>query len=319
MGKIAFVFPGQGAQYVGMGKAFAEQSESARAIFERAGKSLELDMSALCFDSSEEALQKTENTQPSILTVSYAIYTAVKEKLGIEADAFAGLSLGEYTALVAAEAMNFEDAVRIVRKRGQYMQEEVPLGKGGMAALLGVEREDVLKVCEEASAFGICEPANFNCPKQVVVAGEIEAVKQAVEISKRYGAKKAVLLPVSAPFHTSMLLGAGEKLRQEMLKYTFKPVKHPVYSNVTGDHLEPEADVRENLVKQVFNSVLWEDCVASMVRDGITTFIEVGPGNALTKFIRKIDKDVQVYNVETPEDLEVLAEKLKTGGGNADV
>ncbi|MZQ96482.1 MAG: ACP S-malonyltransferase [Acidaminobacter sp.] len=311
MSKIGIVFPGQGAQYVGMGKEFAAQFDSAKAIFDLAGKSLDMDMSALCFDSSEEALQKTENTQPSILTVSYAIYTAVKEVLGLEPDAFAGLSLGEYTALVAADAMAFEDAVRIVRKRGQFMQEEVPLGIGGMAALLGVEREDVLKVCEEASVFGICEPANFNCPKQVVVAGELEAVKKAIEISKNYGAKKAVLLPVSAPFHTSMLLGAGEKLRQEMQKYDFKAPSHPVYSNVTGDRLDAGTDVRENLVKQVFNSVLWEDCVAAMVRDGITTFIEVGPGNALTKFIRKIDKDVDVYNVEKPEDLEALREKLK--------
>jgi len=311
MSKIGIVFPGQGAQYVGMGKEFAAQYESAKAIFDLAGKSLDMDMSALCFDSSEEALQKTENTQPSILTVSYAIYTAVKEVLGLEPDAFAGLSLGEYTALVAADAMTFEDAVRIVRKRGQFMQEEVPVGKGGMAALLGVEREDVLKVCEEASVFGICEPANFNCPKQVVVAGELEAVKKAIEISKNYGAKKAVLLPVSAPFHTSMLLGAGEKLRQEMQKYEFKAAAHPVYSNVTGDRLSADTDVRENLVKQVFNSVLWEDCVAAMVRDGITTFIEVGPGNALTKFIRKIDKEVDVYNVEKPEDLEALIEKFK--------
>lgn len=311
MSKIGIVFPGQGAQYVGMGKEFAAQFESVKAIFDQAGKSLDMDMSALCFDSSEEALQKTENTQPSILTVSYAIYTALKEVLGLEPDAFAGLSLGEYTALVAADAMAFEDAVRIVRKRGQFMQEEVPLGKGGMAALLGVEREDVLKVCEEASAFGICEPANFNCPKQVVVAGELEAVKKAIEISKNYGAKKAVLLPVSAPFHTSMLLGAGEKLRQEMQKYDFKVPAHPVYSNVTGDRLNADTDVRENLVKQVFNSVLWEDCVAAMVRDGITTFIEVGPGNALTKFIRKIDKEVNVYNVEKPEDLEALRETLK--------
>lgn len=311
MSKIGIVFPGQGAQYVGMGKEFAAQFESAKAIFDLAGKSLDMDMSALCFDSSEEALQKTENTQPSILTVSYAIYSAVKEVLGLEPDAFAGLSLGEYTALVAADAMAFEDAVQIVRKRGQFMQEEVPLGKGGMAALLGVEREDVLKVCEEASVYGICEPANFNCPKQVVVAGELEAVKKAIEISKNYGAKKAVLLPVSAPFHTSMLLGAGEKLRQEMQKYDFKAPSHPVYSNVTGDRLDAGTDVRENLVKQVFNSVLWEDCVAAMVRDGITTFIEVGPGNALTKFIRKIDKEVDVYNVEKPEDLEALREKLK--------
>lgn len=311
MSKIGIVFPGQGAQYVGMGKEFAAQFESAKAIFDLAGKSLDMDMSALCFDSSEEALQKTENTQPSILTVSYAIYSAVKEVLGLEPDAFAGLSLGEYTALVAADAMAFEDAVQIVRKRGQFMQEEVPLGKGGMAALLGVEREDVLTVCEEASVYGICEPANFNCPKQVVVAGELEAVKKAIEISKNYGAKKAVLLPVSAPFHTSMLLGAGEKLRQEMQKYDFKAPSHPVYSNVTGDRLDAGTDVRENLVKQVFNSVLWEDCVAAMVRDGITTFIEVGPGNALTKFIRKIDKEVDVYNVEKPEDLEALREKLK--------
>jgi [acyl-carrier-protein] S-malonyltransferase len=317
MSQIGIVFPGQGAQYVGMGKAFSDSFGCSRDIFRIASQSLDMDMSALCFDSSDEELKKTENTQPSILTASFAIYKALEESLGLKPQAFAGLSLGEYTALVASGAMSFEDAVRIVKKRGQYMQEEVPAGRGAMAALLGVEREDIYKICIEASRYGICEPANFNCPKQVVVAGEIEAVQQAIEISKAYGAKKSVLLPVSAPFHTSLLKGAGVKLEREMLNYEFSSMNLPVYSNVTGDKLDTSVNIRENLVKQVYSSVLWEDCVSAMVRDGIRTFVEVGPGNALTKFIRKIDKEVHVYNVEHPDDLISLREKLNMTGDRA--
>lgn len=315
MNQLGIVFPGQGAQYVGMGKAFSDHYQSARNVFDKASQSLNMDMRELCFNSSEDELKKTENTQPSILTASFAIYSALIEVLELKPQAFAGLSLGEYTAMVASGAISFEDAVRIVKKRGQYMQEEVPVGKGAMAALLGVDRKDVLKICLDASQYGICEPANFNCPKQVVVAGELVAVQHAIEISKLYGAKKAVLLPVSAPFHTSLLKGAGEKLEREMLHYAFNTMDRPVYANVTGKKLDANSDIRENLVKQVYSSVLWEDCVTSMVKDGIKTFVEVGPGNSLTKFIRKIDKDVQVYNVEHPEDLDLLKEKLAGTGG----
>lgn len=310
MRKIAIVFPGQGAQYVGMGQNIANEFEASMNIFDRATKSLDLDMKELCFNSSEEELRKTENTQPSILTTSYAIYQALVEA-GVKADAFAGLSLGEYTALVAAGVIKFEDAVKIVKQRGKFMQEEVPIGVGGMAAVLGSSREQIEELCKYASEFGICEPANFNCPKQIVIAGEIKAIEKAVEVSKEYGAKKAILLPVSAPFHTSLLIGAGEKLGEEMKKYEFSDLAVPVITNVTGKSLDGSVDIKDNLVKQVSNSVRWEDCVTEMIDMGINFFIEVGPGNALTKFIKKISKEVTIVNVESKEDIEALLEQLK--------
>lgn len=305
MGKTAVVFPGQGSQYVGMGKCFYEASEASRQIFEKASIALGEDVAALCFESDEETLRLTQNTQPTILTVSMAIYEALKEK-GLEADGFAGLSLGEFSALVAGGALKFEDAVKVVRARGRLMQEEVPVGKGAMAAILGAEREVVEAVCMTLSAKGIVSVANYNCPQQIVIAGEVAVVNEAVALLKEQGAKKAVLLPVSAPFHTKMLLGAGEKLGDVLAGCDILTPVKTVFTNVTANAYEPQTDIRQNLMNQVSASVRWEDEIINMIQNGYDTFIEVGPGTALTKFIKKIDKSVKLINIEKYEDLASL-------------
>jgi len=309
MGKLAIVFPGQGAQYVGMGQGFAENFESSKAVFEAASAAMGYSMEDLCFNSSDEDLRKTENTQPSILTTCIAIYKALEEK-GIVADGFAGLSLGEYAALVAAGAMPFENAVKVVRKRGQYMQEEVPMGVGGMAAILGLDNDKVVEACEKAADAGVVEPANFNCPAQLVIAGEVGAVERAVEICKELGAKKAVMLPVSAPFHTSMLKGAGEKLATELETVAFSPLTKPVVGNVEADYIASENDIKDLLIRQVSNPVRWEESIQRMINDGYDTFVEVGPGKSLSKFIKRISKEVKILNVEDPASLEKTLEKL---------
>lgn len=305
MGKVAVVFPGQGAQYVGMGKCFYEASKASRSIFEKASLALGEDVAALCFESDEETLRMTQNTQPTILTVSIAIYEALKEK-GIQADGFAGLSLGEFSALVAGGALKFEEAVKAVRARGQLMQEEVPVGKGAMAAILGADREVVEAVCDQVSSKGIVSVANYNCPQQIVIAGEAALVNEAVELLKTRGAKKAVLLPVSAPFHTKMLSGAGQKLGDVLAGCDIQTPVQTVFTNVTADAYQPETDIRQNLMNQVSASVRWEDEVLYMIESGYDTFIEVGPGTALTKFIKKIDKSVTLINIEKYEDLASL-------------
>lgn len=302
MGKLAVVFPGQGAQFVGMGRSFYDDSQVGKGMFETASKALSKDMAELCFFSSDETLRMTENTQPSILTVSCMIYQSLIEN-GVEADGFAGLSLGEFSALVAGGALKFEDAVQIVRERGRFMQEEVPSGKGAMAAILGMERAPVEAICNQLSSEGVISVANYNCPQQVVIAGESELVEKALEQLKAIGAKKAVRLPVSAPFHTKMLTGAGEKLSAVLKQYEIKPLNKPVYTNVTAKAYQKEDSIAEMLVKQVSESVLFEDQIRNMIADGFDTFVEVGPGNTLTKFIKKISKDVRCYSIETTEDL----------------
>ncbi len=309
MKKIAFIFPGQGAQYVGMGKDFAENYEVANDIFKRASDALGYDMKELCFEGPEEELKKTENTQPSILTASIAIYEVLKQ-YGHLPEIVAGLSLGEYSALVAANAISFEDAVKVVKARGKYMQEEVPLGVGTMAAFVGLERSKVLESCEKASEFGVVEPANFNSPMQIVVSGEVKAVEKAVEIGKELGAKRALLLNVSAPFHSSMLKGAGEKLSIELDKVELNDFIYPVVANVTADYYDGTASIKKLLVDQVSSPVLWEDSVRKMIDDGVNTFVEVGPGKALSGFIKRISKEVQLLNVQDSASLEKTLKTL---------
>lgn len=299
--KIAFIFPGQGAQYVEMGKELAGKYPEVMDVFTEADKALDFSISEMCFEGPEEDLNKTEFTQPTVLATSYAIYK-ILEKRGIKADAVAGLSLGEYTGLVVSGAIEFKDALRLVQKRGKYMQEEVPLGIGGMAAIMGLDKDPVLEVCEESKEFGIVEPANFNCPKQIVLAGEIEALEKAVEIAKTKGAKKAVMLPVSAPFHSSMLVGAGEKLAKELESIEIKELSIPLVTNVTGDYVKVD-DVKSTLKKQVSSSVLWENCMDRLIKDGFDTFVEIGPGKSLSKFMKRISKDVKCFNIEDEKSL----------------
>lgn len=310
MGKLAFVFPGQGAQTVGMGQALSEAYPVAAEVFNRAGEALGMDMRALCFQGPEEELKKTENTQPAILTASVAVLEVLRQE-GFEPDMTAGLSLGEYTALVCSGVIRFDDAVRTVRKRGRLMQEAVPEGVGAMAAIMGIEDSLVIEACTYASAFGICEPANFNCPQQLVIAGEAEAVAKGVEKAKELGAKKAVLLPVSAPFHTSMLKSAGDKLAEVLADVPLNPFTVPVVSNVDAQPYSGPEAVSDLLVRQVSSPVRWGQCVQTMIDAGVDCFVEIGPGNALSKFIKRVSKDVTILNVEDAESLAKTLEVLK--------
>lgn len=302
MGKIAFVFPGQGAQYIGMGKSICEQYKSADSIFTEASDSLGFDIKKMIFEGDEETLKITENTQPCILTASVACAAPLMEK-GIIPDIVAGLSLGEYSAHTIAQTFSFKDAVKLVRKRGKFMQEAVPVGVGTMAAIMGLDDDVVIQCCNEAKNEGIVEPANFNCPGQIVIAGEIKAVEKACELCKEKAAKRAVILAVSAPFHCSMLKPAGEKLAAELEKITLNDIKIPVVANVNAKIVNNKNDVKDLLIRQVSSSVLWQDSVKTMIDYGVDTFIEIGPGKVLSGFIKKINKDVNMLNVEDIDSL----------------
>lgn len=307
--KTAFLFSGQGAQAIGMGKELCENFPAADAVFETASKALGFDIKDMIFNGDSETLMITENTQPAILTMSVAALRVV-ETLGIKPDVVAGLSLGEYTAHVAAGSMDFEDAVKLVKKRGKYMQEEVPVGVGAMAAIIALDEQTVREVCRIASEKGIAEPANFNCPGQITVAGEKAAVEYACEIAKEKGAKRAMLLPVSAPFHCSMLKGAGEKLARELEHVTVSDLQVPLITNVTGSYVGSKDEIKDLLIRQVSSSVLFEASLRRMLEDGVDTFIEIGPGKALSGFVKKITREAAVYNVEDMASFEKLKEAL---------
>lgn len=310
MSKIAFIFPGQGAQYIGMGKELFENIEVCKNIFNIADKELNFELSKLCFEGTEAELNITENTQPAILTTSIATLMALREH-GIKCDVTAGLSLGEYSALVCSGAMDFKDAVKLVKKRGRFMQEAVPVGIGTMAAILGLDDSCVEEACSEARGSGIVEIANYNCPGQIVIAGEIAAVELAVEIAKEKGAKRAMLLSVSAPFHTSMLKPAAEKLEMELQNINLKDITTPVMTNVNGDYIKSKVDIKSNLKLQVMSSVLWETIVRNMIKDGVDTFVEIGPGKVLSGFVKKIDRKLTVINIEDLKSLNKAIEILK--------
>ncbi|WP_110953101.1 ACP S-malonyltransferase [Anaerosinus massiliensis] len=304
MSKIAFVFPGQGSQTIGMGQELFEKYDIAKDLFKKADDVLGFSIKDMCFNGPEEELRKTFNTQPAILTVSVICHEILKEA-GVVPEIVAGHSLGEYSALVAAGALNFEDAVHLVRQRGTFMQEAVPIGQGGMAAILGLERTIIIDICNELMQTGeAVQAVNFNCPGQVVIAGTTKGVEQACQLLKEAGARKTVILPVSAPFHSSLMKPASEKLALELDKITLRDASIPVVANVTGKILTKANAIKESLIEQAASPVKWEDCVAEMQKFGANLFVEVGPGKVLNGFNKKIDKSLINFNVENIESLE---------------
>jgi len=317
MGKVAFVFPGQASQYPGMGKELAEKYPSARAVFEEADQALGWSISKMCFEGTEEDLKLTANTQPAILTVSVAAYRVVAEK-GLTADFVAGHSLGEYSALVAVGALNFSDAVRLVRKRGQYMQEAVPAGQGGMAAIMGLSPAVVQDACKRAAEGEICSPANLNSPEQTVISGHASAVKRAVEIASQLGAKRSMMLAVSAPFHSALMMPAQEKLEKDLRATSFGDLQVPLVTNVDADTIRKGDEAREALVRQVTMPVRWEESMRLLLDEGVNTFVEVGPGRVLTGLMRQIERSVAMLNVEDEKSLLATVEKIAGAKSDSD-
>ena len=306
MSKIAFVFPGQGAQYTGMAKDFYEKFPVSREVFEKASKVSGLDIKTLCFEENEN-LNITEYTQIAMLTAEIAILRAVEEA-GIHSQVNAGLSLGEYGALAASGVMREEDAFAIVRKRGILMQEAYPTG-GAMSAILGTDAELIEKICEETP--GIVSIANYNCPGQIVITGEEKAVLTAGEALKAAGARRVIPLKVSGPFHCELLKEAGKKLGEELEKIEIQTFAIPYVTNVTAQYVTESDQVKNLLVKQVSSSVRWQQSVENMISQGVDTFVEIGPGRTLAGFMRKINRNVKVYNIQTVEDAEKVCQELK--------
>lgn len=305
MSKIAFVFPGQGSQYTGMGRDFYENFDRAKEVFAVADKVSGMSMEELIFQENEN-LHITKYTQVAMLTVELAILKVLQEK-GIRSEVNAGLSLGEYGALVASGVMSVHDALELVVKRGAFMQEAVPTG-GAMTAVMGLDNEIIEKVCSETE--GIVSVANYNCPGQTVITGEEDAVKRAAESLKEAGAKRCIPLKVSGPFHSKMLETAGKKLAEELEKAEIQEIQVPYITNVTADYVTDKSQVKDLLERQISSSVRWQQSVERMVKDGVDTFIEIGPKKTLTSFLKKIAPEAAGYNVETIADLEKLLEVL---------
>jgi len=311
MGKIAFIFPGQGAQTVGMGKNLCDNFKEAREVFAEADEALQFKLSSLCFDGPETELNLTVNTQPAVLTVSMACLRVIEKNLEITPDYVAGHSLGEYSALVGTKAFSFSDGVKAVQKRGQFMQEAVPEGEGGMAAVLGLSREKVEEVCQEAAQGDVLSPANFNCPGQIVISGAAKALERAIVLAKEKGSPRTVVLPVSAPFHCELMEPAAKKLKDYLNDVTVTPLAYPVITNVEAIPNQEAILVKELLIKQVTHPVLWEDSVVAMRERGVTTYVEIGPGKILSGLVKKIDKSATIYNVEDTESLKKLEKVWK--------
>ena len=311
---LAFVFPGQGSQKVGMGKALSDAFPESRAVFDEADAAAGFALSALCFLGPEEDLRLTTNTQPAILATSIAALRALEAR-GVRPDFVAGHSLGEYSAIVAAQGLPLADAVAAVRKRGQYMQEAVPVGVGAMAAILNLDPEGVARACAEAAQGEVVSPANLNCPGQVVIAGHAGAVARAMEACKAAGAKRALLLPVSAPFHCALMAPAQERMAHDLGTLPFRDLSVPLACNVDARLVRSAADVRDGLVRQVSGAVRWQESVELLVREGVSTFVEIGPGTVLSGLVKKIHRDARVLNVEDPKSLEATAAAL--GGAQA--
>ncbi len=309
MGKVAFVFPGQASQYPGMGKELAEKYPAARAVFDEADEALGLSISKICFEGTEEELKLTANTQPAIVTCSVAVYRVLAEK-GLKPDFVAGHSLGEYSALVAAGSLKFADAVRLVRKRGTYMQDAVPAGVGAMAAIMGLSPAVVADACKRAAEGEICSAANLNSPEQTVISGHAGAVKRAVELASQAGAKRAVILAVSAPFHSALMAPAQDRLEKDLKQIEFTALCVPLVTNVDADTIETGDEAREALIRQVTAPVRWEGSVRLLIDEGVNTFVEAGPGRVLTGLLRQIERSVAVLNVEDEKSLAATMEKI---------
>ncbi len=306
MKAVAFIFPGQGSQHVGMGKEFYENFSVAKQVFEEADDSLRFSISELCFKGPEESLKLTENTQPAMLTASIAALRVLETEKGMTPQLAAGHSLGEYSALVASGALTFSETVKIVRLRGRFMQEAVPVGKGAMAALLGMEREQVEELCEEVSSGEVLTPANFNCPGQIVIAGHSKAVERAIERVKQEG-KKAVLLPVSAPFHSPLMKPAGERLEKALEEISVNDLKVSVVTNVEAEVNTLKEKVKGLLVAQVSNPVRWEESMRKMIEKGIEKVVEIGPGKVLSGLMKRIDSRIETKNLEDLQTLKKIS------------
>lgn len=309
MGKLAFIFPGQGAQKAGMGKDFYETFDSVKEIYDQACEWLGLDMKALCFEENEK-LDLTEYSQPALVTTCLAMAEVLRKK-GIEPDVTAGLSLGEYCAIATAGAISVKDAITTVRKRGLLMEQAVPAGQGAMAAVLGMTAEEIDQIVDAIQDVSV---ANYNCPGQIVITGKKAAVEEASERLQEAGAKRVIPLNVSGPFHSAMLKEAGEQLAEALEEVSLSELQIPYITNVTAEYVKKSQQIKSLLAKQIFSSVKWQQSVETMIADGVDTFIEIGPGKTLAGFMRKIDRNVKVCNVQTVEDVEKVL--LLTGNRN---
>jgi [acyl-carrier-protein] S-malonyltransferase len=306
---LAWIFPGQGSQAVGMGKAFYDDDVEARALFEEAGRVLGYDLARLCFQGPPEQLNLTEYTQPALLTVSVTALRML-QRSGLRPSAVAGHSLGEYTALVAAGALTFADAVALVRARGRYMQEAVEEGRGLVCALLGLDRQIVAEVCREASSIGIVSPANFNAPGQVVIAGEKAAVEEAGRLAKAKGCRKVIALAVSVPVHTSLMAPAAERLAGDVMRVPMQDLEVPLINNADAKPLRKASEVRASLIRQLASAVLWEESVRAIQSMGIQTLIEIGPGKVLSGLAKRIAPELRLLNVQDQASLSSTVEAL---------
>ncbi len=308
--KTAFLFPGQGSQAVGMGKELFDNFPQSRAVFEEADDALGFSLSEMCFAGTAEDLALTANTQPAILTVSIAALRAMESENFPKPDYVAGHSLGEYSALVAANALSFSDAVKTVRKRGTYMQEAVPVGTGAMAAILGLDLETIENACRQAASGQVCSPANVNSPSQIVIAGNSEAIDRAIEILKTRGAKRAIKLNVSAPFHCALMLPAQERLARDLREIKFSDLSVPIIENVSAQVNKDGERVAEALTEQVSKPVRWAQSIRNLIGNGVETFIEVGAGKVLSGLVKQISRDVRCLNVEDSDSLRNTLETL---------